>query len=79
MKFAGIALFWVGIVMLLKNIGLIQEVNSNLYWAVALIVVGSALKHGCHHGMCGGMMGKWKCGMGESHKCMGANCTECNK
>lgn len=77
MKIVGNTVFWVGMIMLLKAIGIIPEVTSPIVWAVVVIVLGSAMKHGCHHGMCGKWMGMGKGMMG--HKCSGADCAECNK
>ena len=77
MKLVGITLFWVGIVMFLKSIGLVQIVDSSLVWAVVLIVLGSLLKHGCRHGMKCGMMGGCKMckdGIGD-----GKVCEQCGK
>lgn len=80
MRFVGITLIWVGVIMLLKNIGLIQVVDSGIVWATIIIILGFSLKHGCHRHMMGGMMGK---GMGfkhdQDHKGMGGGCEECGK
>ena len=76
MRIAGIALIWVGVIMLLRNMGIIQVVDWNIIWPVLLIIAGGSLKH-FKHGM--------KCGMGGScgtcgtndHKCEGENCGTC--
>ncbi len=69
MKLVGITLIWVGVVMLLKAIGLIQVVDSSIIWAVVVIILGFALKHaGCRHGMMCGMMGKCKMCKQEENK-----------
>lgn len=74
---------WVGIVYLLRNIGIIQIVDWNIIWPVLVIIAGSSLKH-CKpwmmHGMGGkcGMGGCGKCG-GDGHKCEGPDCNVCKK
>lgn len=84
MKIAGIALIWVGVVYLLKNIGIIQVVDWNIIWPVLVIIAGFAVKH-CKHSMSCGMGGKCgMCGTGDSKKCEGgkcggAGCGECKK
>ena len=71
MKIAGIALVWIGVVSLLKSIGVIQIVDWSIIWPVVLIVIGSSLKF-CKYSM----MNRGMCGCG---KCGGADCTECKK
>ena len=75
MKILGIVLVWVGVVYLLKNIGIIQIVNWNIIWPVLIIIVGLSLKH-CKHGIScviGNKCGK--CDGGSAHKCVGPDCT----
>ena len=80
MKLAGITLIWVGVIMLMKAIGLIQVVDANIIWAVVVIILGFALKYKCHHGMMCKMMGRCKEeGKSTYHKCTGADCPVCNK
>ncbi|MBI5078009.1 MAG: hypothetical protein HZB11_01405 [Candidatus Yonathbacteria bacterium] len=74
MRITGIALIWIGVIALLKNIGIIQVVDWSIIWPVILIIAGSSFKRGKHGMMCG--MGG-KCGMckgDEGHKCEGPNC-----
>lgn len=78
MKLVGITLIWVGVIMLLRAIGLIQVVDSSIVWAVVVIILGFALKHGCRHCAMGGMMGKCKWGkFGQAEG--GKVCEQCGK
>jgi len=81
MKLAGLVLIFVGVIALLKNIGVM--VDWNLIWPIALIFVGFAVKHvgSCKmrgmRGMCkGGSCEEMKC---EGGKCEEGECTECKK
>lgn len=60
---------WVGVIYLLKNIGIIQIVDWSIVWPVLVIIAGFSLKH-CKSYMMHGMMCKGgKCGMGAGGKC----------
>lgn len=73
MKIGGLVVMWVGVVYLLKNMGFIEMVNWAIVWPVILIILGSAMKHGCR-GMCFGKGCGWcKGGMSEQ-KCEGGMC-----
>ena len=74
MKLVGITLVWVGVIMLLKAIGIIPEVTSGIVWAVVVIILGFMLKHGCRHGKWG-MMGGCKMCKNEDAKV----CEKCGK
>ena len=67
---------WVGVIALLKNIGIIQVVDWRIIWPVLVIIAGFSLKH-CKSMMYGGMCKGGKCemcGNGGEHKCEGPNC-----
>lgn len=69
---------WVGVVAFLKSLGIIQIVDWSIIWPVALIILGSSLKHTEKHGMLcmvGGNCGT--CGKGSDHKCEGDACGVC--
>ncbi|OIO31040.1 hypothetical protein AUJ77_00880 [Candidatus Nomurabacteria bacterium CG1_02_43_90] len=65
MKIASIVLIWVGIIYLLKSIGIIQVINWSIIWPVLIIILGFSIKHYKHSMMCavGG-----KCGACETGK-----------
>ncbi|MCK9345326.1 MAG: hypothetical protein M0P64_04415 [Candidatus Pacebacteria bacterium] len=77
MNIAGYVLVWVGVVGLLKSIGVIRFVDASIILPVALIVVGLSLKHFKHSAICcvGGKCGF--CDMSKGHKCEGENCGTC--
>jgi len=63
MRIIGIALVWVGVVSLLKNIGIIEVINWSIVWPVLVIILGFSLRH------CKSMM--------HGITCKGANCDMC--
>lgn len=79
MRIAGIALVWVGVVYLLRNIGIIDVINWSIVWPVLVIIAGFSLKH-CKSMMHGVMCKGGNCGMcaggkcGGEGVCVGPNC-----
>lgn len=71
---------WVGVVYLLRNIGIIEVIDWNIVWPVLIIIAGFAIRHckrcgKCQGGMC--MGGKCEIGKGDEHKCEGPECGQC--
>lgn len=79
MKIAGIVLVWVGVVALLKSLGIIRIVDWSIIWPVALIIVGLSLKHINHSIVCAIGEKCVVCKDGEDHKCEGVDCGTCKK
>lgn len=72
---------WIGGLYLLQNLGFLlpagRTIDWSIIWPAALIILGVAIKHNKHSMMCG-MGGKCgMCGVGDSHKCEGADCGTC--
>ena len=78
MKIASIVLTWVGVMYLLKNIGIIQAFNWNIIWPFLVIMLGLSMKH-CKHSMMCAVGGKCPACEAKNHKCEGENCGECKK
>jgi len=78
MKLAGLVLIFAGVLALLKNIGVI--VTWSIFWPIALIFAGMAVKHlgCCRMFMKGGRWGKGGCegGVCEGESCEGGKCEE---
>ncbi len=69
---------WVGVVALLKNMGIIEVIDWSIVWPVLLIALGMILKKynrctSCNRRICIGGM----CGKAESHTCEGQDCKKC--
>jgi len=82
MKFISLAVIFVGVVSLLKNLGV--QVSWEIIWPIALIFVGVAIKHCGHYAKYMGMMKGMKGGMGQmgecgEGKCKGSDCGNCKK
>ncbi|MEK7460461.1 MAG: DUF5668 domain-containing protein [Patescibacteria group bacterium] len=81
MKIIGIALVFVGVVALLKDMGFIVDFGWNTVWPLLLIILGLGLKYMGHHGR--GSCGSCKGGSCDSENtcssCGGSECGSCKK
>lgn len=70
MKFISLAIIFIGVVLLLKNVGV--QISWGIIGPIALIFVGISLKHLGHIEIPG--MGRWSKGICKDGVCEGENC-----